>query len=231
MNKQLLIVKQVQTGNPGRVGEKLQQRGFTLDIRCPLAGEMLPEELDHYAGAVIFGGPMSANDDAELPGLRAELDWIPRVLDAGKPFLGICLGAQLLARVLGARVRPHPAGMAEIGYNAVQPTAAGQALFEGPLAVYHWHLEGFELPADAVLLAAGERFPNQAFRYDHNAYGVQFHPEVTGAMMEDWMERAAHRLSLPGAQSPAQQRAGHALYDAALERWLDRFLSHWLDAE
>ncbi|MCP5419140.1 MAG: gamma-glutamyl-gamma-aminobutyrate hydrolase family protein [Gammaproteobacteria bacterium] len=232
MSKPFLLVVQVEQANPGRVARKLRERGYELEIRCPVeCGHALPEALDDYAGAVVFGGPMSANDDSTLPGIRAELEWIPKVVESGKPFLGICLGAQLLARALGARVAPHPAGMAEIGYFPVCPTVDGGELFDGPLCVYHWHQEGFEIPSDAVLLAQGERFPNQAFRYGDKAFGIQFHPEVTADIMETWLERAAHKLGLPGAQSPDQQRAGNLRHDAAFERWLDRFLDRWLPCE
>ncbi len=228
MRKPFLMVLHSRTASTGRIGDKLKERGYPLDSRRPMEGDRLPDRMDEHAGAVIFGGPMSANDDSVLPGLRAELEWIPTVLDAGLPFLGICLGAQLLARVLGARVTPHPDGLAEIGYFPIQPTAAGATLFEGLLQVYHWHVEGFELPRGAVLLAQGERFPNQAYRYNHNTFGIQFHPEVTRAIMEIWLKYAAHRLILPGAQSADQHRTGHGRHDASLERWLDRFLAGWL---
>ncbi len=226
----ILVIAQTETSTPGRLGEKLEARNYTLDLRCPVAGDPLPPSMDDHGGAVILGGPMSANDDTILPGIRAELDWIPTVLASGKPLLGICLGAQLLARTLGARVDPHPAGLAEIGYSEIRPTANGYPLFPEPLHVYHWHREGFELPAGAVLLAQGERFSNQAFRYGDQAFGIQFHPEVTQAMMERWMVSAADRLTLPGAQQPDQQRAGYARHDKIFARWFDGFLDHWLDA-
>lgn len=127
------------TASAGRLGERLARRGYPLDPSYPLEGQALPATLDNHAGAVVFGGPMSANDDARLPGLRAELDWISTVLAAGKPLLGVCLGAQRLARVLGARVGPHPDGWAEIGYFPIQPTAAGAAWFPPILHGYHWH--------------------------------------------------------------------------------------------
>jgi GMP synthase (glutamine-hydrolysing) len=228
MHKPILLIVQVEQANPGRVASKLRERGYDLRVCCPAdSAQTLPDTLDDYAGTVVFGGPMSANDDA-LPGIRAELEWIPQAVESGKPFLGICLGAQLLARSLGARVAPHPEGVAEIGYFPVQPTEAGAELFTAPLNVYHWHQEGFDMPRDAVLLAAGERFPHQAFRYGANAYGIQFHPEVTADIMETWLVRAAHKLTLPGAQSPAEQRAGNLQHDAAVERWFDRFLDCWL---
>lgn len=224
----ILVIAQSETGTPGRLGDKLRERGYAVELRRPLQGEPLPSEAGEYAGVVVLGGPMSANDE-HMPGIRAELEWIPRVLDAGTPFLGICLGAQLLARTLGARVDRHPEGMAEIGYFEIHPTQDGGTVFGTPMHVYHWHEEGFDLPRETVLLAEGTRFPHQAYRYDRNVYGLQFHPEVTRSMMDEWMQEAAERLALPGAQSAETQRAGHQRHDASLERWMERFLDEWLD--
>jgi GMP synthase (glutamine-hydrolysing) len=169
---------------------------------------------------------MSANDD--LPSIRAELELIEQALADGLPFLGICLGAQLLARALGAAVAPHPEGHAEIGYYPVRATPEGGKLFEMGHHVYQWHMEGFEQPAGSTLLATGEAFPNQAFRYADNAYGIQFHPEVTPEIMESWLEDSPERLSLPGAQCPGTQRDHQRIHHRPLGLWLDRFLDHWL---
>lgn len=224
----LLMIMQTCDASAGRCGRKLRERGYILECCYPLAGEPLPMDMEGYAEVVIFGGPMSANDDAKLPGIRAQLNWIPTALDSGRPFLGICLGAQLLARALGATVKPHPAGLAEIGYFAVQPTAAGQTLFKTPLHVYHWHREGFELPAGAELLATGPTFPQQAYRYGAHTFGVQFHPEVDQTILDLWLVEGAEELTEPGAQSAAEQRVRHAAYDAELDQWLDGFLETWL---
>ena len=224
----LLLVMQATDASPGRCRRKLRERGYLLDYRYPQAGQPLPADLDGYAGAMVFGGPMSANDDGKLPGIRAQLDWIPRALASGKPLLGICLGGQLLARALGATVKPHPAGLAEIGYYEVTPAPAGRTVFDAPLHVYHWHREGFDLPAGAQLLATGERFPNQAYRYGANAFGVQFHPEVNRRILEAWLVEGAGELTAPGAQPAAEQRERHARHDAALDRWFERFLDGWL---
>jgi GMP synthase (glutamine-hydrolysing) len=228
VNKVLLIVHQ-ENSDPGLVGQMLRARGYELDIRCLPMGDRLPPHLDDYDGAVIFGGPMSANDDDTLPFIRAELDWVTVVLESGKPFLGICLGAQLLARALGATVAPHPDGVAEIGYFPVQPTVAGEA-FDLPTQVYHWHREGFELPQGATLLAQGETFINQAFCYG-NAYGLQFHPEMTQEMVDKWTTLGAEQLTLTGAQSRQQQLENYPLYTPAIAIWLERFLPHWLGGD
>lgn len=114
-DRRILIVVHQEHSTPGRVGELLEAQGCTLDRRCPNLGCGLPRDLSPYRACVVFGGPQSANDD-HLPGIRAELDWLERtVLPSDRPVLGICLGAQMIARVLGAKVGPHPDGLVEIG--------------------------------------------------------------------------------------------------------------------
>jgi GMP synthase (glutamine-hydrolysing) len=223
----LLIVHQ-ETSDPGLVGAHLKSLGYHLDIRCPSIGHALPETMEEHDAVVVFGGPMSANDDDTLPFIKQELDWIPVALESGKPFLGICLGAQMLAKTLGARVAPHPDGLREIGYFPIQPTTDGEALFEPAMHVYHWHKEGFDLPADAVLLAGGATFPHQAFRYGKATYGLQFHPEMTAAMMNLWMTKAADHLTHPGAQPRPVQEQHHARHGQTMATWLAQFMNHWL---
>lgn len=222
----VLVVLHQARSTPGRIGQRLQARGYALDVRRPALGEALPETLGGHAGVVVFGGPMSANDDS--PFLAEEMRLLERALAAGTPTLGICLGAQLMARALGARVAPHREGTCEIGYYPLSATPAGDALMPWPSHVYHWHSEGFDLPAGAELLATGEAFPNQAYRYGGSAYGLQFHPEVTREMMCAWTERGAHHLTRPGAQPGASHLDGWSRYDGAVDCWLDRFLSAFL---
>ena len=142
----VLIVLHQETSTPGRVGNALRALGHPLDIRRPRFGDPLPDTLDQHAGAVIFGGPMSANDPDDY--VRREIDWIEIPLREQRPFLGICLGAQMLAKQLGAQVAPHHEGRVEVGYYPIRPTEAGHALCpDWPERVYHWHGEGFQLPA------------------------------------------------------------------------------------
>lgn len=225
----ILIVVHQAHSTPGRIGERLQRRGYRLDVRRPALGDPLPQTLASYAGAVVFGGPMSANDD--LPFIRAEIDFIEKALAAEAPLLGICLGAQMMAKALGASVSPHREGACEIGYYPLEATDTGAALLNWPSHVYHWHSEGFDLPRGADLLATGEVFPNQAFRYGGSAYGLQFHPEVTREMMCLWTVRGAHNLTKRGAQPGEAHLQGWGRYDAAVCRWLDGFLDMWLATE
>ncbi len=225
---QILIVVHQAGSDPGRVGRALEGLGYTLDVRRPSGGDDLPGHMDDHDGAVIFGGPMSANDD-HLEFVRREIDWISVCLEAERPFLGICLGGQMLARALGSNVAPHPEGSFEIGFHPVRATPGGRDLFLDEQFFYQWHGEGFEVPAGGELLARGEIFENQAFRVNGNAYGLQFHPEVSFDIMTRWGRKAAHRLVMPGAQSRSRQRELSRRYNPGVEVWLDDFLTSWLD--
>ncbi|ACA16338.1 glutamine amidotransferase class-I [Methylobacterium sp. 4-46] len=229
--KPVLIVLHQELSTPGRVGRLLQERGHPLDVRRPRYGDPLPPTLAAHAGAVIFGGPMSANDPDAF--LRREIDWIAVPLAERKPYLGLCLGAQMLAKCCGASVQAHPEGRAEIGYYPLVPTEAGRGFAREigqawPSHVYHWHREGFTCPAGAEMLATGDDFPTQAIRVGPAAFGLQFHPEVTHAMLCRWTVRAAERLALPGAQDRVRQIEGRYMHDPQVARWLDCFLDHWL---
>jgi len=156
MTHRVLIVLHQERSNPGRVAQELRARGCELDIRRPSLGDPLPETMEEHSAAVIFGGPMSANDN--LPFIRAETDWISKPLKAEKPYLGICLGAQLMAKHLGARVYGREDKRCEVGYFPIRPTEHGAGLFDDPQYVYQWHAEGFDLPHGAVQLAEGNDF-------------------------------------------------------------------------
>lgn len=204
----------------------LTARGVRLDIRRPALGDALPTSTRDHAGVVVFGGPMSANDTDAF--VRREIDFINVPLKDETPFLGICLGAQMLAKTIGGKVAPHHAGQVEVGYYDIAPTDAGRALMDWPGKVYQWHREGFEVPTGAAtMLATGQHY-QQAFRVGRNAYGIQFHPELTLAMMYRWTTRGHERMKLPGARQRADHFQGRAIYDAPVRAWLADFLTLWL---
>ncbi len=227
MKPPVLIILHQEHSSPGRVGHALKKRGFALDIRRPRYGDTLPATLEGHFGAIIFGGPQSANDGEDF--VRHEIEWTQVPLKENKPFLGICLGAQMLARQLGGKVSFHAEGHVEVGYYPIRPTNAGLkvcALWPGH--VYQWHREGLELPPGATLLAEGDTFPVQAFRQGERAFGIQFHPEVTHAMMCRWTIRGAHRMELPGAKQRTAHFEDRFVHDYAMQSWLAQFLDHWL---
>ncbi|MCM2293431.1 glutamine amidotransferase [Allorhizobium sp. BGMRC 0089] len=219
----VLVILHQERSSAGRVGQMLIEKGFSLDIRRPVLGDPLPETLVGHSGAVVFGGPMSANDNEDF--VRDEIGWLSVPLKENRPYLGICLGAQMLVRQLGGRVGPRADEQVEIGWYPVEATEAGKALLpDWPSMVYHFHREGFDLPAGATCLARGDIYPNQAFRYGDKAYGVQFHAELTRAMMQRWVVHGASRFTLPNAQNGRAHLAGRMVYDAPLRDWLWRFL-------
>lgn len=219
----ILIVLHQERSSPGRVGQMLIEKGFPLDIRRPVLGDPLPSTLESHAGAVVFGGPMSANDPD--PFVRTETDWLAVPLKENKPYLGICLGAQMLVRHLGGKVEAEPEGRVEIGWYPIHPTEHGRLLMRcWPKMVYHFHREGFDLPHGCQLLAEGDVYRNQALRYGDNAWGLQFHAELTRAMMQRWVVHGAHRFIMPNAQQGRDHLEGRMIFDAPLKAWLSDFL-------
>lgn len=226
MTDKILIIVHQETSTPGRIGQALEERGFQLDIRRPRFGDPLPQCMGEHFGAVIFGGPMSVNDkDAYI---RREIDWIKVPLKHDRPFLGVCLGAQMLAMHLGTRVVEHRNGTVEIGYYPIRPTKPGAEICRWPGHVYQWHREGNDLPCGATLLAEGDTFECQAFQYGRTGFAVQFHAEVTLAMLHRWTVRGAPRLTMKGAQPRADHFAGRAIHDALVKQWLNDFIDHWI---
>lgn len=226
----ILVVLHQAHSTTGRVGSLLREQGYTLDARYPALGDALPKTLAHHAGVVVFGGPMCANDSHDW--LRREIDWLDTPLREGKPFLGLCLGAQLMARQLGARVYSAESRKGELGYYPLRPKSGADALcgVAFPRYAYQWHHDGFDIPCGAYCLAEGlGEFPNQAYIYGENVVGLQFHPEVTYQMICRWTTRGAARLACSGTQ-PHEHRQGWFQHDRGLEAWINAFVSPWANS-
>ena len=231
MGDTILLIDHPVGQREDRTREILGARGYRIEWCCPGKGDALPGKEADYAAVVAFGGTENLSVDEngdDKAYLRDEIAWIGRWVDSGQPLLGICLGGQLLARALGAPVKPHPAGLHEVGFVPVEPTPAADGFLGAPMHVYQWHQEGFEVPQEAELLARGSRFPNQAFRYGSNVYGIQFHPEVTPEMIARWNAEAGSGQARPGAHPRDRQLADVESFYTAMKIWYEGFLTRWL---
>lgn len=239
---QFLVLQHIACEPPGVYEDVLRERGATIHRVELDEGEALPDR-QSFDAVIAMGGPMSASDDAELPWLTAEKRLIAAAVRDGTPFFGICLGVQLLAASLGARV--YAGETPEVGLLPVELTDEGRRdpvfgeLPQG-LITLQWHGDTFDLPAGAVRLASSSAYENQAFRV-RRAYGVQFHLEVSTAMAREWAAVPAYAASLertlgPGAAADfvrrIDERSGEMLAHgrALFERWLERVVQPTLAA-
>jgi GMP synthase (glutamine-hydrolysing) len=213
-----------------RTTELLIAKGCSVTSICPADGEPIPTDLARFDAMVVLGGPQNVADaaDPQHAFLKHEMRSMEAFLRMERPLLGICLGSQLLAATLGAEVGEHPDRAAEIGYYPVRPTRAGSRLLPDPLQAYEWHYQGWALPHGAELLARGDIFANQAFRYGANAYGLQFHPDTTPEEIKEWTLLYEEQLSTPGAHPRSRQMEEIEIYNATLYEWFSGFLDHWL---
>jgi len=198
----VLVLQHIACEPPGVYEDVLRERGARIERVEVDAGQPLPRR--RFDAIVAMGGPMSANDEAELPWLREEKALVAEAVRAGTPFWGVCLGVQLLASSLGARVYAGPEP--EVGVLPVELTEAALAdpVFAGlppVLPALQWHGDTFDLPTGAVLLAGSSAYRNQAFRF-RNAYGLQFHLEVSTAMALEWADVPEYDAALRRVLGP-----------------------------
>jgi len=229
----VLVLQHIACEPPGVYEDVLLERGASIERVELDEGEPLPARHD-FDAVVAIGGPMSVNDEDAHPWLAEEKRFVADVVRAGMPFWGVCLGVQLLASSLGARVYRGPEP--EVGLLPVELTTDGRedAVFAGlpdGVVTLQWHGDTFDLPDGAVRLAGSPAYPNQAFRIE-SAYGVQFHLEVTPAMAREWAAVPEYADSLDQTLGPdgathflesietrADEVLGHGR--ALFERWLD----------
>jgi len=230
----VLVLQHIACEPPGAFEDVLTAAGAAIHRVELDEGEPLPS-WQNYVAIVAMGGPMSVNDDAELPWLTAEKQAIAAAVRAGVPYWGSCLGVQLLAASLGASV--YPGTQPEVGVLPVTLTDNGRSdpVFAGLPAEFltlQWHGDTFDLPDGATLLASSPAYPNQAFRVGQTAYGVQFHVEVTEQMAREWAQVPAYAEYADRVLGAGGIDRLMTDFDAARERMLDvgrRMFERWVE--
>lgn len=224
------LLQHVDFEGAGSIAGFARRHGHTLTTVKMYKNSPLPEP-DSVDALVVMGGPMSVNDESEYPWLTAEKKFISRLIEQKKPILGICLGAQMIASSLGARVYPGPEK--EIGWFPVHlaPEAklstATQNWPENPV-VFHWHGETFDLPAGSVRIASSDLYKNQAFIYGDRVIGIQFHLEMGEEDINRIITHCGDEITKsPYIQSP-QVMAGRTDLVGSTHKMMDSLLIEWI---
>lgn len=228
-DSQVLVLQHARSEGLGTIEGALRGSGHSFKYLRTFEGEAVPKVAGNIRGLVIMGGPMGVYEHAKYPFLKDEIKLIESFLTEGKPILGVCLGSQLLASVLGAEVKKGP--RKEIGWYQIHlnANAMEDRLFKGQprsFIAYHWHGDTFDLPAEVVPLASSDLTAVQAFRHGENVYGFLFHMEVTRAQIQTMLQEFSkeiqqEKLDGPGILSssasylPQMREIG----DAVFGRW------------
>lgn len=224
----VLICKNIHTEGPGTIEDYLIAQKIPYRIIELSRGDVIPET-DNFNTLIIMGGPMSVNDDIDY--IRREVDLVKDFIANGKKVFGVCLGAQIMAKALGAKIYVGP--KKEIGWYDIELTEEGlKDQFMRSLAihpevgdlwkrfkVFHWHGETFDIPHGAVRLASSSLYPNQAFRYGNNAYAFQFHIEVSKGMIYDWFKNEPIDLN----KLKEETERFYDIYNARARRFYELF--------
>ena len=233
--RRLLVFQHVSFEILGTLHLLLKARGFRLRYANFGRHPHAHPDVTRYNGLVILGGPMNVDDLERHPHLAVEVELIRQAIEQGIPVLGICLGAQLIAKALGAPVSAN--GAKEIGWYDVSRTAEAKddllfRDFAETEKIFQWHSDTFELPPGTVPLATSQTCLRQAFRYGTNVYGFQFHLEVDERLIERWLtvpEHCAELTDSGGQFDPMVIRHETTLYISRSQRLSERVFSHFID--
>jgi len=227
--KTAIALRHIHFEDIGTFAAVLNERGYQLQYLDPILGEIDDAAIQQADLLIVLGGPIGAYDEQVYPFLEQELSSVRQRLDSGKPLLGICLGAQLMARALGAKV--YPLGVKEIGFAPLTLTAAGEESVLAKLddtPVLHWHGDQFDIPDNAVHLARTSVGPNQAFSIGRNVLGLQFHLEADVRKIEQWLVGHASELRQAGI-NPCKLRMDAAELGGRLTTAARAVFVAWLD--
>jgi GMP synthase (glutamine-hydrolysing) len=228
-----LVFRHVKHEHIGTLAHVLAAAGIAHRYVDVFRGEKVPEDPFGSLGFIVMGGPMGVYEADRFPFLRDEQRLIRQAAESGLPVLGICLGAQLIAAALGARVYPGP--RKEIGWYPVEvttPAAEFAAGLPSRFMAFHWHGDTFDLPPGATPLFRSDLYENQGFRWGRNVLAIQFHLEVTAAMVDEWLADGGCRRELAEAPDvdPAIIRQQTAQWGSELERLGQEVFGRFLHA-
>lgn len=236
-NKVVNVIRHLAFEDLGSFSSVLQAHDYKINYIEAADFALKPDDLLQIDALsddllIILGGPISVNDNELFPFLEVEIKLLKQRLAADKPTLGICLGAQLIASALGAKV--HSGNEKEIGWYGMELTAAGEKsalryLSKQHCSMLHWHGETFDLPDNAVLLASTEKYVHQAFSYKNNVLALQFHPEVTQQGMEKWFIGHIGEIKQIQHVSVEKLRKDTRQYANQLEMQAELFFNSWVN--
>jgi len=224
-----LILQHLQIEPGAYIAELIEAAGHRCRVVRRDHGECWPVEMRDYHGVIVMGGPQSANDQTTM--ISEEITFVAQMLAQGMPMLGVCLGAQLMARAAGAAIIPSP--LRELGWWPVQRTAAGSddllfSALPAEMQVFQWHGESFTLSDRMTLLATHPEVPAQAFRVGVLQYGMQFHLEVDAAIIADWIAAGASERAHLGSDGIARLLADTARDLATARAHCRTLVTAWL---
>ncbi len=236
-NKVVNVIRHLAFEDLGSFSSVLQAHDYKINYIEAADFALKPDDLLQIDALsddllIILGGPISVNDNELFPFLEVEIKLLKQRLAADKPTLGICLGAQLIASALGAKV--HSGNEKEIGWYGMELTAAGEKsalryLSKQHCSMLHWHGEAFDLPDNAVLLASTEKYVHQAFSYKNNVLALQFHPEVTQQGMEKWFIGHIGEIKQIQHVSVEKLRKDTRQHANQLEMQAELFFNSWVN--
>jgi len=226
-----LVLQHLRIEPTAMIGELIEHAGHSIEVVRMDRDEPVPQSLSGFDGVIAMGGSMSAND-VHIPFIADEIQLLQKAIAVDLPVLGLCLGAQLLARAAGAEIITSP--VRELGWCPVQRAEGSvadslfRALNDGDLMVFQWHGETFTLPDAATLVATHPDVPHQAFRIGSSQYGLQFHIEVDQAIIKSWIEAGASERESLGDTGIATVLSEGALYLAPAQKFCREMVNAWL---
>ncbi len=222
-----LVIKHIDVEGPGLIQHYLKQEKLPYRILNLKPSARFPK-LEDITHIVLLGGPMNVYEEERYPFLRDEDLFIKEAIQRGKAILGVCLGAQLIAKALGAKVFKAP--VKEIGWYDVSLTKIGSqdplfSYLPKTFSVFQWHEDTFEIPKSGKLIATSSPVSHQAFRYGEKVYGLQFHLEVTEEMIREWIEAYDEEFKGPQASPPSSKAAIMNETEIKIETYIRRGVS------